>query len=56
MDPAMFRRRWGFVLERMVGELQGFACIKLEDEPPPKKEIACTQTFGSPVRALWDLM
>jgi DNA polymerase V len=55
MDPAMVRRRWGIVLERTVRELQGFACIELEDEPPPKKEIACTRSFGYPVRALRDL-
>jgi DNA polymerase V len=51
----MVRRRWNVVLERTVRELQGFACIELEDEPPPRKEIACTRSFGYPVRALKDL-
>lgn len=55
LDPAMVRRRWNVVLERTVRELQGFACIELEDEPPPRKEIACTRSFGHPVRALKDL-
>ncbi|RYE79218.1 MAG: Y-family DNA polymerase [Oxalobacteraceae bacterium] len=55
LDPAMVRRRWNVVLERTVRELQGFACIELEDEPPPRKEIACTRSFGYPVRALKDL-
>jgi DNA polymerase V len=55
MDPAMVRRRWSIRLERTVRELQGFACIELEEAPPPRKEIACTRSFGQPVRALQDL-
>ncbi|TAL65824.1 MAG: Y-family DNA polymerase [Burkholderiaceae bacterium] len=52
MDPAMVRRRWSVVLERTVRELQGQPCIALEDAPPPKREIACTRSFGHPVTAL----
>jgi DNA polymerase V len=52
LDPATVRRRWSVVLERTVRELQGTSCIGLEDIPPPKKEIACTRSFG---RAISDL-
>lgn len=52
LDPAMVRRRWSVVLERTVRELQGMPCIGLEEQPPPKKEIACTRSFGQPIRDL----
>lgn len=49
LDPATVRRRWSVVLERTVRELQGMPCIGLDDQPPPKKEIACTRSFGQPI-------
>jgi DNA polymerase V len=55
LDPAMVRRRWSVVLERTVRELQGQPCIELEAIPGPKKEIACTRSFGRPVQQLVDL-
>ncbi len=55
VDPAAARRRWSVVVERTVRELQGFSCIGLEDVPSPKKEIACTRTFGRPLTTLADL-
>ena len=55
MDPAMVRRRWSVVLERTVRELQGIACLSIEQVGMPRKEIACTRSFGQPVLALSDL-
>ena len=52
MDPATIRRGWSVVLERTVRELQGTQCIGLDDSPEPKKEIACTRSFGHPVTQL----
>jgi DNA polymerase V len=52
LDPATVRRRWSVVLERTVRELQGMPCIGLDDQPPPKKEIACTRSFGQPISDL----
>lgn len=52
MDPATIRRGWSVVLERTVRELQGMPCIGLDDSPEPKKEIACTRSFGHPVLEL----
>ena len=55
IDPGTIRRRWSVVLERTVRELQGQQCISFEDQPPPKKEIAYTRSFGQPVRSLHEL-
>ena len=55
MDPAVARTRWSVVLERTVRELQGQPCISLDDAPAPKKMIACTRSFGRPVRELGPL-
>lgn len=56
MDPATIRRGWSVVLERTVRELQGTQCIGLDDAPEPKKEIACTRSFGHPVVELSGLV
>ena len=55
MDLATVRARWSVVLERTVRELQGTQCIDLEDSPAPKKEIACTRSFGHPVTGFADV-
>ena len=52
MEPATIRRRWSVVLERTVRELQGMQCIDLDDAPAPKKEIACTRSFGQAITEL----
>lgn len=46
------RARWGVVMERTVRELQGDSCISLDDAPAPKREIACTRSFGRSVTDL----
>jgi DNA polymerase V len=56
LSPSMVRGRWGVVLERTVRELQGQACIGLEDAPPAKQQIACTRSFGHPITELPDLI
>ena len=56
MDLATIRRGWSVVLERTVRELQGTQCIGLDDAPEPKKEIACTRSFGHPVVELSGLV
>lgn len=52
LDPATVRRRWSVVLERTVRELQGMQCIELDNAPEPKREIACTRSFGQAVTEL----
>lgn len=56
LDPATVRRGWSVVLERTVRELQGTACIDLDDSPEPKKEIASTRSFGQAITELHPLI
>lgn len=55
LDPAMIHHRFSVVLERTVRELQGTPCIDLEQTPAPRREIACTRSFGHPVTELSQL-
>jgi DNA polymerase V len=55
MNIATVRGQWSVVLERTVRELQGMPCMELDIEPPAKKEIACSRSFGHPVTDLADL-
>lgn len=52
MPTAKARDEWSVVLERTVRELQGVSCITLELAPPPKKQIACTRSFGHSITTL----
>lgn len=52
MNPSTVRRGWSVVLERTLLELQGTRCIGLDDAPEPKKQIACTRSFGHAVTEL----
>ena len=46
MNPAFIRRNFNVVLERTVRELNGEACISLEEAPPAKQQIVCSRSFG----------
>lgn len=52
LSPSFAQQRWSVVLARTVHELNGLACIKLEEQPPPKKVIASTRAFGRRVTDL----
>ncbi|MBC5765455.1 Y-family DNA polymerase [Ramlibacter albus] len=52
MDPVVARRRFSVVVERTVRELQGTPCMAFEDQPAPRKQVACTRAFGDPVTTL----
>lgn len=56
MDSAAVRRRWGVTLERTLRELQSQPCIDLDNAPGPKKQIACTRSFGKPMHELRPLI
>ena len=56
LSPSTVRAKWSVVLEKTVRELQGQSCIAMEDAHAPKKEIACTRSFGHPVRDLGPLI
>lgn len=51
-DPSTIRRKFSVMVERTVRELQGIQCIDLDHAPAPRKEIACTRSFGHPVSDL----
>ena len=51
-DPAHVQKRWSIVLAKTVRELNGTACLSLDDHPPPKQQIACTRSFGQAVTEL----
>jgi len=54
-SPMCIRNEFSVVLERTVAELNGVACLKLEDVTPPRQQIICSRSFGSPVSSLPDL-
>ncbi len=55
-STSALRARFGVVMERTVRELQGHACLDLEELPANKKEIACTRSFGQAVVSLAPLI
>jgi len=46
---ATLRADFGVVLEKTQRELQGIACIELEEVAPNKKQIVCSRSFGQSV-------
>ncbi len=53
--PKRIRGEFSVVLERTVAELNGVACLELEDVAPAGQQIICSRSFGSPVSGLPDL-
>jgi DNA polymerase V len=54
-SPALMRRRFSVVMERIVAELNGESCLDLEDVAARKAQILASRSFGQPVTALEDL-
>jgi DNA polymerase V len=50
-DPRFIRQRFSVVMERMVHELRGVACMPLEEIVPDRKNIMCSRSFGRPIEA-----
>lgn len=46
MNITFVRKNFTVVLERTVRELNGEACISLDDAPPAKQQIVCSRSFG----------
>jgi len=53
--PKQIRKRFSVTLERTVRELNGEACISLDEEPANKQQIFTTRTFGKRLTRLSDL-
>jgi DNA polymerase V len=54
-DPSCMRGRFGVVMERMVRELRGVACLELADIAPPRQQIISSRSFGRYVTGLREL-
>lgn len=54
-NQKALRDQFSVVLERTIQELNGIACIELEDASKPKQQIMVSRSFGSEVTALEDL-
>jgi DNA polymerase V len=48
-DHRLIRERFSVVLERMVLELRGVACIGLEEVSPDRKNLIASRSFGQAV-------
>jgi nucleotidyltransferase/DNA polymerase involved in DNA repair len=48
-DHRLIRERFSIVLERMVLELRGFACIGLEEVSPDRKSLIASRSFGQAI-------
>lgn len=54
-NTKQIRQQFSVVLERTVLELQGTACIELDDVSTPKKNIMTSRSFGQLTGELFDL-
>jgi DNA polymerase V len=50
--PEYMRQQFSVVMEKTVRELNGLACIELEEVAPPKKQIVSSRSFGHTVSDL----
>jgi DNA polymerase V len=48
-DHRLIRERFSVVLERMVLELRGIACLGLEEVTPDRKSLVASRFFGRPI-------
>ncbi|MDT8311536.1 MAG: Y-family DNA polymerase [Methylophaga sp.] len=48
-NPQRLRRQYSVVMEKTIRELNGIACIELEQMPTTKKQIISSRSFGIPV-------
>jgi DNA polymerase V len=54
-DPEYLRQQFSVVMEKTIRELNGNACIELEEVSPAKQQILSSRSFGVPVRDLESL-
>ena len=50
-DPQFIRERFSVVMQRMVFELRGISCMRLEHVVADRKTIMASRSFGQPVTA-----
>ena len=55
-DPKMIRRYFNVCVERIIEELNGHACLSLEEIPAIKKQIYCSRSFANKTRQLQPIL
>ncbi|BBM04098.1 Y-family DNA polymerase [Microbulbifer sp. GL-2] len=55
-NPKVLRKRTNINIERTIEELNGTPCFSLEEQPPAKKQIYCTRSFGEKLTELQPLL
>ena len=55
-DTGWIRQEMGVVGERLVFELRGIPCLRLEEIAPDRKNICCARSFGHPLTGFDDIM
>ena len=55
-DPRFIRKQTSVNVERTIRELNGEACIGLDEQPAAKKEIFVTRSFGRKTRSEQELL
>jgi DNA polymerase V len=53
--PKRLRAKFSIVFERIVEELNGVACLELDDVAPAKQQITCSRSFGMLTSSITDL-
>jgi DNA polymerase V len=54
-DTRAIRQEFGVVVERIVKELRGEACIEMDEVPATKKSLVASRSFGRPVTTLQEM-
>ena len=54
-DDRWIRREMGVVGVRIVWELRGISCLPLQLNPPPKKSLMVSRSFGRPIATLEEM-
>ena len=49
MNPQQAQRRYSVTLNRIIRELNGEPCIKLDENPPSRKQLICSRSFGAKI-------
>jgi DNA polymerase V len=54
-DPQLIRERFSVVIERVVLEVRGIACLDLAEMTPNRKSLIASRSFGRPVEMRHEL-
>ncbi len=54
-EPDYLRQQFSVVMAKTINELNGVACIALEQISPAKKQILSSRSFGQPIASMTDL-